>query len=119
MGLRGGNAPLTPSLRQAWGVWALPAGTVQRRLLLKGAWGGIVLNCVWEAPLSMLKDFLGGWARGTLLGSAAIGVLPGLLPLSFLRRCALVALKACYQKEPTRQWESCSSQNWLSSKSMG
>lgn len=71
VGLRGGNAPLTPSLRQAWGVWVQPAGTVQTRLLLKRAWGAIVLNRVWEAPLSMLKDFLGGWARGTLLGSPA------------------------------------------------
>lgn len=92
---------------------------MQRRLLLKGAWGVIVLHRLWEAPLSMLKDFLRGWVRGTLLGSPATGVLPGLLPLSFLRHCALVALKACYQKEPTRQWESCSSQNLLSSKSMG
>lgn len=96
-----------------------PAGTVQTRLLLKGAWGVIVLNRVWEAPLSMLKDFLGGGREGHCWAALPLRVLPGLLPLSFLRRCALVALKACYQKESTRQWESCSSQNLLSSKSMG
>lgn len=102
-----------------------PAGTVQTRLLLKRAWGAIVLNRVWEAPLSILKDFLGGWTRGTLLGSPATEGPPWASAavlseaLSFLRRCALVALKACYQKESTRQWESCSSQNLLSSKSMG